>query len=357
MEEWMTVETEYKKLQSDWTSLNTVSLNSPNLLFVLFSNYLSQIWTDAQSMLQCAQFWQSIIVQGHDLTHLVQTMNSLGLHLMKQSLQTRQEMLNIVSRDDNDTFYSTISPSLYQVMPVESMVFTPTKVKLMRSPSAPTPSSSITRRRLLSCCYSKAMPSIADSKWNRCQEHGLLKRSLSFEYYQTAVNGDSSEEEEEEEDNILHQHDELPTKVEYESDTYLEENRSMLYQPSDLNGDLSACNLSNTATLSSFSTHKVNPIPHSSSQLFENTHSSGDTIAFDNYCCEKVQVGNSNDIQKSSSSTYKAISNSILQPFWSIRLALKKRRSQKVEAKETSLQTRPKKGLGSKFYLKKKYTQ
>ncbi|CEG78935.1 hypothetical protein RMATCC62417_13467 [Rhizopus microsporus] len=351
MEEWMTVETEYKKLQSDWTSLNTVSLNNPNLLFVLFSNYLSQIWTDAQSMLQCAQFWQSIIVQGHDITHLVQTMNSLGLHLMKQSLQTRQEMLNIVARDDNDTFYSTISPSLYQAMPVESMILTPTKVKLMRSPSAPTPSSSsITRRRLLSCCYSKTMPSIVDSKWNRCQEHGLLKRSLSFEHYQTAVNGDSSEEEE---DDILHQNDELPAREEYESDAYLEENRSVLYQASDLNGNLSACNLSDTATLSSFSTHKVNTVLHSGSQLFENTHSSGDTIAFDNYCCEKVQVGNNNDIQKSSSSTYKAISNSILQPFWSIRLALKKKRNQKVEAKETSLQTRPKKRLGSKFYLKK----
>lgn len=102
------IENEYKKLLKAWevelssnpsTDIKKSKISkSEHIQFTLmhlFNGYLDQIWTDSQNMLQCAQAWTS---QGEEPypSNAIFTMNILGLHLMKQSLRTRQEFFKIV---------------------------------------------------------------------------------------------------------------------------------------------------------------------------------------------------------------------------------------------------------------------
>ncbi|KAK4521442.1 uncharacterized protein ATC70_012057 [Mucor velutinosus] len=139
------VEHEYQKLKCAWEQQRydiksqkqeTQYYRHDNVQFTLmhlFHGYLNQIWMDSQNMLQCAQSWNN---DPHKKDAAF-TMNILGLHLMKQSLRTRQELFHIVDEASTNhdamparassTTSSCSIPSYYQ-MPV----------KLSSSPSTPT---------------------------------------------------------------------------------------------------------------------------------------------------------------------------------------------------------------------------
>jgi hypothetical protein len=123
------IQNEYKKLLRAWeielssnpsTDIKKSRISkSEHIQFTLmhlFNGYLDQIWTDSQNMLQCAQVWTSQSAEPHP-SDAVFTMNILGLHLMKQSLRTRQEFfkivdeLNGISSINNDEIESVISSS------------------------------------------------------------------------------------------------------------------------------------------------------------------------------------------------------------------------------------------------------
>lgn len=102
------IENEYRKLLQAWdhelsskppTDIKKSKINrSEHIQFTLmhlFSGYLDQIWTDSQNMLQCAQAWSNQNTETLP-SDAIYTMNILGLHLMKQSLRTRQEFFRIV---------------------------------------------------------------------------------------------------------------------------------------------------------------------------------------------------------------------------------------------------------------------
>lgn len=139
-EEW--VEQEYQKLRFAWEQ----QLHDPkkhkqethrhhdNVQFTLmhlFQSYLNQVWTDSQNMLQCAQSWSN---DSHQKDAAF-TMNILGLHLMKQSLRTRQELFHIVNEASNH-IELTRAPSTTSSCSIPSYYQTP--VKLSSSPSTPT---------------------------------------------------------------------------------------------------------------------------------------------------------------------------------------------------------------------------
>ncbi|CAO3648422.1 unnamed protein product [Mucor fragilis] len=139
------VEHEYQKLKCAWeqqlynntkTQKQETQYHHDNVQFTvmhLFHGYLNQIWMDSQNMLQCAQSWNN----DPDQKDAAFTMNILGLHLMKQSLRTRQELFHIVDEASNNqdteparapSAASSCSVSSYYQMPV----------KLSSSPSTPT---------------------------------------------------------------------------------------------------------------------------------------------------------------------------------------------------------------------------
>ncbi|CEP07178.1 hypothetical protein [Parasitella parasitica] len=102
------IENEYEKLQAAWKQqldemeglqAQQVSNHDDNVHFTLmhlFHSYLNQIWIDSQNMLQCAQSWNN----DTNPKDAAFTINLLGLHLMKQSLKTRQELFHIAVVND-----------------------------------------------------------------------------------------------------------------------------------------------------------------------------------------------------------------------------------------------------------------
>lgn len=110
------IENEYKKLLTAWelelstnpsTDIKKTKINKSEHiqfnLMQLFNGYLDQIWKDSQTMLQCAQAWSSESA-GIYARDAIFTVNILGLHFMKQSLQTRQELFSIVDQFNPTSF-------------------------------------------------------------------------------------------------------------------------------------------------------------------------------------------------------------------------------------------------------------
>ncbi|CAO3619919.1 unnamed protein product [Mucor hiemalis] len=110
------IENEYGKLLQAWdhelssnptTDIKKLKINrSEHIQFTLmhlFSGYLDQIWTDSQNMLRCAQAWSSQNTETLP-SDAIYTMNILSLHLMKQSLLTRQEFFRIVDELNGVSF-------------------------------------------------------------------------------------------------------------------------------------------------------------------------------------------------------------------------------------------------------------
>lgn len=107
------IDNEYKKLLTTW---NNEQQNNPSAnikrsrinrsehvqftLIHLFNDFLNQVWSGSQSMIQCAENWGS---QKTDLnpTDNAFTMNIHGLHFMKQSLRKRQQLFKIVDELNN----------------------------------------------------------------------------------------------------------------------------------------------------------------------------------------------------------------------------------------------------------------
>ncbi|KAL9554570.1 hypothetical protein MBANPS3_002763 [Mucor bainieri] len=128
------IEHEYQKLKCAWEQQRHDTTKSQKQEAQQCHSH-DNIWMDSQNMLQCAQSWNNDPRQ----KDAAFTMNILGLHLMKQSLRTRQELFHIVDEaspcdyDDTkpartaSTASSCTVPSCYQ-MPV----------KLSTSPSTPT---------------------------------------------------------------------------------------------------------------------------------------------------------------------------------------------------------------------------
>lgn len=118
------IDNEYQKLLLSW---NNEQLNNPSTnikrskinksehaqftLIHLFNDYLNQIWSDSQSMVQCAEAWA---IQTTELnpTESAFTMNIHGLHLMKQSLRKRQQLFRIV--DELNNIYFVENKKLYE---------------------------------------------------------------------------------------------------------------------------------------------------------------------------------------------------------------------------------------------------
>lgn len=110
------IDNEYQKLLSSW---NNEQLNNPSTnikrskinksehaqftLIHLFNDYLNQIWSDSQSMVQRAEAWASQTTELNPAESAF-TMNIHGLHLMKQSLRKRQQLFRIVDELNNVCF-------------------------------------------------------------------------------------------------------------------------------------------------------------------------------------------------------------------------------------------------------------
>lgn len=148
------VENEYEKLKFAWEhqihaaeKQKQEANNNENIQFTLmhlFHGYLNQIWIDSQNMLQCAQSWNS----DENQKDAAFTMNILGLHLMKQSLRTRQELFHIVDEASSGFDYFSMPPttekSLYSAFTSSlsssscSIASNQRPIKLSSSPSTPT---------------------------------------------------------------------------------------------------------------------------------------------------------------------------------------------------------------------------
>ncbi|CAO3684035.1 unnamed protein product [Rhizopus stolonifer] len=362
-------EIEYKKLLSAWDSMN--HSNSPNLLLQLFSSYLNHIWIESQNMLHCAQYWQTAQTDMLNFSDAVQTMNSLGLHLMKQSIQTRQDLMNLIQHiesDDKDTFYSASPLSKHEKL-AETLHKSPSEsirdmnmeqplngsksfIRLMRSPSAPTQRLSGTyysfQDILPACQYNTFISEGSNGKCQLCRGHSLLKRSYSSEDFQTHLDdmlSDNSSDiylDDDDDDKYMTKESEIYTQ------NILSENEASSSGRSG--NDSSYRNTPDISNLSLTDSGKQEITTDESKScitpLFEESAYINDVTFPEKPSCEIAKT----NMQKSTSPPLKIISSTFFQPLWNIKLVLKKR-SQKIETSD-SLQTRTKR-LVSKLQFKK----
>lgn len=140
------VELEYQKLKCAWEQqrYDTKSQKQETqyhphdtvqfTLMHLFHGYLNQIWMDSQNMLQCAQAWNNDTHQ----KDAAFTMNILGLHLMKQSLRTRQELFHIVDQVSSNSQDAVPARASSTTSSCSVASYYQLPVKLSSSPSTPT---------------------------------------------------------------------------------------------------------------------------------------------------------------------------------------------------------------------------
>ncbi|KAI8645186.1 hypothetical protein BD408DRAFT_429723 [Parasitella parasitica] len=227
------IEDEYEKLQSAWKQQLNDMKNQPHqrvsnhdnahfTLMHLFHSYLNQIWMDSQNMLQCAQSWNNDTNQ----KDAAFTMKVLGMHLMKQSLRTRQEFFQIVDEVSGTIDYFSM-PSTATAVPAENPLCSspslspvssllapePIPVKLTSSPSTPTISTYATlgywQGDTTTTCkhaftpgsnyslYFPAEPNHKDSQQQHlschfCHEKLGLKKSFSADNFCTLISQTSS---------------------------------------------------------------------------------------------------------------------------------------------------------------------
>lgn len=358
--EFFLVEAEYKKLLSAWDAIDC--LNRSSLSVHLFSNYLDQIWIESQNMLQCAQYWQAAQKDILDFSDAVHTMNSLGLHLMKQSLHTRQELINIVQyieSDDKDSFYSATSGidiaevsyrnsiSIREMKMGQPLSASRSLIRLMRSPSAPTQRSSEDYFCTPdpSSHYTTYLPTDQNNQCHFCSIQ-QIKRSYSFEHFQTSIDDMHSDISSESFTYYRSKGDEEQRKMD---NIHLEKYPSLAH--SNAGYDIPCQTLSDVSTLSLTSVRKPEMITLQDSNtfttpLFEESAYMTEATVSENLFCEKPET----NTRRSSTSTYKTISSTLLHPLWTIKLALKKR-SQKTDNDQKG-QTRTRKFV-SKFRFKK----
>ncbi|KAG1473460.1 hypothetical protein G6F56_000940 [Rhizopus delemar] len=364
-------EIEYKKLLSAWDSMD--HSNSSDLLLQLFSSYLNHIWIESQNMLHCAQYWQTAQTDMLNFSDAVQTMNSLGLHLMKQSIQTRQDLMNLIQRiqtDDKDTFYSASSISKHEKL-AETLYKSPSEsirdmnmeqslngskslIRLIRSPSAPIQRLSETyysfQDILPACQYNTFISEGSNDRCQLCRDHSLLKRSYSSEDFQTHLDdvlSDNSsdiylDDDDDDDDKYMAKKSEI-----YTQNTFSENEAS---SPGHSGNDSSYRNTPDISNLSLTDSGKHEIMTDESKScitpLFEESAYINDTSFPEKPSCEIDKT----NMQKPTSSPLKIISSTFFQPLWNIKLVLKKR-SQKIETND-GLQTRTKK-LVSKLQFKK----
>ncbi|KAI8985970.1 hypothetical protein BDB01DRAFT_834751 [Pilobolus umbonatus] len=99
------IEEAYQKLSntrdSSYNSLDQQSVfkDEHNLYTFIhsFNGYLDQIWSDAQTILQCAQVW-SLHKPDLNSVNAIDTMEIVGLQMMEQSLIKRQEFFSIINQ-------------------------------------------------------------------------------------------------------------------------------------------------------------------------------------------------------------------------------------------------------------------
>ncbi|KAI9257423.1 hypothetical protein BY458DRAFT_558205 [Sporodiniella umbellata] len=330
-------EIEYQKLLSAWDLLS--ASNKPDSFMQLFLSYLDQIWIDSQNMLQCAQYWQTIPTETAEFSDAAHTMNSLGLHLMRKSLQTRQELSALsfnAEFDDKDTFYSASSYSKHEKM-METLCKSPSEsikamnlelplnrsrsfIRLMRSPSAPN------QRRselyysfqdvLPECQYNKYPLENVNERCKVCKGHSPFKKSYSFENFQTTddVRSDSS------------------------SDVYLNEKEYIEKKPVATQRQSSPL----AEKYSAYSDEKfvnLNPVDKTDTFTSDSKTCTVSALEEDVYTIDSSFTENTFNgtteakIQRSPVSAYRVISNSIFQPLLNIKLSFKKR-SSKVDASD-----------------------
>ncbi|GAN03500.1 hypothetical protein MAM1_0042d02955 [Mucor ambiguus] len=213
------IEHEYQKLKCAWEQQRYDSKlqkqetkyhshnNMQFTLMHLFHGYLNQIWMDSQNMLQCAQSWDN----GPHQKDAAFTMNILGLHLMKQSLKTRQELFHIVDEasHSHDTKPARAS-STTSSCSIPSYFQKP--VKLSSSPSTPTinnagamdphwqlESATTTCKHAFTpgSNYPSYFPEelVQSTSCHFCHEKlGGLKKSFSADHFSTLASQISSEE-------------------------------------------------------------------------------------------------------------------------------------------------------------------
>lgn len=100
-----TIKNDYKKLNLAWESelsrnsipdMKRSNINKPEHMVHVFNNYLNQIWVDSQDMFKYEENPKNENAKECNSIDTVFCTNIVALHLMRQSLQIRQEFFKIV---------------------------------------------------------------------------------------------------------------------------------------------------------------------------------------------------------------------------------------------------------------------
>jgi hypothetical protein len=238
-------ETEYQKLGNIWQDCLLpvqpleANINSKKAeytlssLIHLFDQYMTQVWTDSQNMLQSSKPLDSqrTSLPPHDESF---SLNILGLQLMKQSLRTRKEFLYIVNElnnssdihhkssdvteyDDSSTQEEEEIETKYQQDAVlsssnnNSSYLSPgcnRPFRLTSSPSSPAIGSAWSTIKEENTCAHNFKPASnyllyyapnAEARHSNlchlCKQHIALKKSLSADNLNGLINSDSDDDE------------------------------------------------------------------------------------------------------------------------------------------------------------------